>query len=66
MKPYQWRRYLHEPKDKKGRVHVIWDDIEDVELEQEEIEELFEDKKKVKLETEAPEKKKGILFIYLF
>lgn len=65
VKPYQWRRVLNEPKDKKDREHVIWDDIEEVEMDQTEIEDLFEDKKKVKLADESPTKaKKGkhILF----
>lgn len=59
VKPYQWRRLLHEPKDKKNRVHVIWDDVKEVDLNQEEVEELFEDKKKVKLASETTKKKKG-------
>jgi hypothetical protein len=60
LKPYQWRRYLHEPMDKKGRVPIVWDDIEEVELELEEVEDLFEDKKKVKLVEETTHKKKGM------
>lgn len=59
VKAYQWRRVLHEPKDKKDRVHVVWDDIKEAELNQEEVEDLFEDKKKVTLaSSESPTKKK--------
>jgi len=57
MKAYQWRRVLHEPKEKKNRVHIIWDDIEEAKLDQAEVETLFEDKKKVKLVTEKSKKK---------
>lgn len=41
---------------------MIWDDIEEVEVDQEEVEDLFEDKKKVKLDpTASPTKtKKGM------
>ena len=64
LKAYQWRRILNEPKDKKGRVHLIWDDVKEVKLNQSEVEDLFEDKKKVKLATESStKKKKGKLFI---
>ena len=66
LKTYQWRRHLHEPKTKKDRVHVVWDDIKEVDIPQEEIEDLFEDKKKVKLASESPTKaKKGKTYCIL-
>jgi hypothetical protein len=61
VKPYQWRRILKEPEDKEDRVHVVWDDIKEVEIDQAEVEELFEDKKKVKLvpDVSPTKQKKG-------
>lgn len=42
---------MHEPKDKKNRVHVVWDDIEEVEMDIKEVEDLFEVKSKKKAES---------------
>ena len=54
LKPYQWKRHLHEPKDKKDRVHVIWDDIQEVNIDIKEVEDLFEDQKKAKVMEDTP------------
>ena len=59
LKNYQWKRLLHEPKDKKGRVHLVWDDIQEVNMDIKEVEDLFEDQKKVKVE-DTPIKSKTI------
>lgn len=60
LKAYQWRRILKEPKDKKNRKHLVWDDIEEVDLDMQEVEDLFEDKKKAKPASSSPSKAKKV------
>ena len=44
LQNFNWRRVLLLPKDAPGKKPNIWDDIEEMKLNQDEIEELFENK----------------------
>lgn len=46
LQNFNWRRVLLVPKDTPGKKNNIWDDIQEAQLNMEEFEELFENKKK--------------------
>lgn len=46
LQNFNWRRVLVLPKGTAGKKENLWDDVEECKLNQEEMEELFENKKK--------------------
>ena len=53
VKPIHWNRIIVPPKDAPKKIEMLWDDLKEVNINQKEIEELFEVKVKIIL-------KKGI------
>ena len=43
---FNWKRFLFLPKDDPKKVPIVWDTIKEIEVKQEIVEELFENKRK--------------------